>query len=213
MNNMDVLKGTLLAGALAYSAFANSESNGIFRNGYEEPGYCPAGRITHTTVSWRYDGIGRRLVDVTKADEIWGRHTASAPTVPYPWMNYFAVFWQLPRNGYVSAQFTIPPWVPTWQWSKMTHGETLPGPETDIAYSDWCGDFNPPEPHCATFGTRTGQGLGTYKLPDAPVLTACNLNPGGTYYVNFRFTDPNAVDLTYCGTSWCRTTVNNNHTP
>lgn len=219
MPNMDVKKRTLLLGALLFLVFAlaasrsaSAQDNGIFRNGYEVPGACPQGRITQTVVSWRYDGIGRKSTNVTLADNIWGRSTANATPVPYPWMNFFAVFWAMPRHGYIAAEFDIAPWVPMWQYTLMTHGETIPGPATDMAISDQCGDFNPPGEWCARFGTLTGQRMGATKLPSAPIVAGCNLQPLGRYYINIRFTDPNAQDF-YCGAVTCQTTVQNNHNP
>ena len=112
----------------------------------------------------------------------------------------------------MAAEFQVMPWVPLWQWSMFTHGETSGGPWADIAVSDRCGDFNPPEPWCATYATYTGQGMGRYKLPEAPVLAGCQLEHLGTYYVNLRFTYPDA-DHWDCNASACRLTVQNNHTP
>jgi hypothetical protein len=212
MNNMDVLKGTLLVGALAYSAFASADPNGIFRNGYDPVGSCPQGRITQTVVSWRYDGIGRKVTDVTKAENIWGRSTATAIPVPYPWLNYYAIFWAMPRHGYIAAEFTVPPWTPSVQWGIFTHGESLPGPETDMAISTECGDFNPPEPFCLKTNTAVAQRMGQHKLPNAALVAGCELEVGGTYYINIRLTDPNVIHG-QCSGAACQHTVQSNHTP
>lgn len=209
---MDVLKGALIAGALLCSPFANSESNGIFRNGYEEPGACPQGRVTQTVVSWRYDGIGRKVTDVTSADNIWGRSTANAIPIPYPWLNYYVIFWAQPRHSYIAAQFTVPPWTPPIQSGLFTHGESLPGPATDMAISDQCGDFNPPEDWCLRTDTVIAQRMGAHKLPESSVFAACQLEVGGTYYVNIRLTDPNVVHG-QCSGAACQHTVQSNHTP
>jgi hypothetical protein len=219
MPNMDVKKRTLLLGALLFLVFAlaasrsaSAQDNGIFRNGYEVPGACPQGRITQTVVSWRYDGIGRKLTDVTVADNIWGRSTANAPPIQYPWLNYYAVFWAMPRHGYIAARFDVPPWTLPTQWGMFTHGETLPGPATDMAISDQCGDFNPPEDWCLREGTVVAQRMGTYKQPEAPLFAGCELPIGGSYYINIRLTDPNVVHG-QCSGAACQHTIQNNHTP
>lgn len=197
-----------IVGLAGIHGIANA-GNGIMRDGFEPEGWCPAGRVTHTVVSWRYDGIGRRGTDVTLAENIWGRSTASGPSVGYPWLNFFAVFWALPRHGYVAAAFDVPEDVAPTQWGMFTHGETLPGPATDMAISDWCGDFSPPEPECVRRATGTGQRMGTHRLPDAEILVACTLRPGERRYINVRISDP-LVDDFYCGAQTCQTTVQHN---
>jgi hypothetical protein len=194
---------------LAFLPLAANAGNGIFRDGFDPPGSCPQGRITHTVVSWRYDGIGRRGTDVMHAENIWGRSTATGPSVGYPWLNFFAVFWALPRHGYVAAVFDIPSDIPPGQWGMFTHGETIPGPATDMAISDWCGDFNPPEPDCVRRNTGTGHRMGTHAVRPGGPIVACPLEASGSYYVNIRFTDPNAQDF-YCGPQTCQTTVQHN---
>jgi hypothetical protein len=202
----------LAAGVLGLASSATAQTNGIMRDAFEVPGYCPPGRVAHTTVSWRYDGIGRRAIDVTRAEALWGRWDAGQTPVDYPWLNVFAILWQFPRHGYLGAEFDIAPWVLSWQYNRMTHGETLPGPWTDISVSDWCGDFNPPDPWCMTDATYTGQSMGVYKLPEAPVFAGCTLQPLGTYYLNLRFTFPD-VEHWDCGSSACTTTIQNNRNP
>ena len=161
-------------------------------------------------MSWRYDGIGRVVSDVTMAENIWGRAYAGAPTVPFPWLNYFAVFWSFPRSGYVAAQFTVPEDLQATAWGVFTHGETLPGPETDMAISRQCGDFNPPEEFCQRRGTRAGQRMGLWRTPMG-TMAACELEPGQTYYVNIRLSDPDAENF-FCNSQACKTTVQTNHT-
>jgi hypothetical protein len=212
MNNMDVLKGTLLAGALAYSAFANSESNGIFRNGYDPVGSCPQGRATMTVVSWKYNGSGRRNIDVTLADNIWGRWDAGQTPVTPPWLNVFALFWALPRHSYVAAEFTLPDNLPLNQWGLFGHGATSGGPPIDVTISDECGDFNPPELFCALRDIPPGQNAPAWKLPGYPGIALCTLEPGGTYYINIRVSDPNVVHPD-CSGAACKINVQNNHTP
>lgn len=201
-----------LAGMFGLAALAHAQTNGIMRDGFEPEGWCPSGRVTQTVMSWRYDGIGRALTDVRFADNIWGKTTASGVPLPYPWMNYFAIFWQLPRSGYVAAQFDLAPWVPLWQYNTFWHGETSGGPHTDLAISDRCGDFNPAEEWCAKFDTYTGHMMVRGMLPESPALVGCVMQPLGRYYVNVRFSDP-TEDHFDCGHAVCRTTIQNNRNP
>ena len=196
---------------LCAAGAAHAESIAVFLGSFEPAGSCPAGRIESTMMSWRYDGIGRRIVDVTRAENIWGRGNAGAPTVPFPWMNVFSLFWSFPRNGYLAAQFDVPLDVPSWSFGMFTHGETIPGPATDMAISARCGDFNPAHEYCQMRGTRAGQRMGTWGLPGFPGV-ACKLQPGQTYYLNIRLTDP-AVEDYFCNAGTCQFSVQHNHTP
>ena len=187
------------------------ETNGIHFDGFDQSGSCPTGRIGSTMMSWRYDGIGRVLTDVTRAENIWGRAYAGAPTVPFPWLNYYAIFWSFPRTGYVAAQFIVPTDLPAASWGMYTHGETIAGPATDMAISKRCGDFRPAEEYCHRYGTHAGQRMGLWQMPGG-MVAGCELEPGQTYYVNIRLTDPE-VDHSLCNHLACQTTVQHNHTP
>ncbi|HEU4663595.1 MAG TPA: hypothetical protein VFS55_06165 [Dokdonella sp.] len=182
------------------------------RDNFETADSCPIGRVENTVVAWRYDGAGRRTIDVTQAENLWGRIISDASPVPFPWLQSFAVLWSMPRDGYIAAAFDVPEAVDLATWGKFTHGETLPGPATDMAISRWCGDFNPPEPGCSFRGTTTGQAMSVYKRIGAIVNVACVVEPGETYYVNVRVTDPEVVNG-QCTASTCRTTIQHNHTP
>ena len=193
---------------LCAAGAAHAETNAVFIDDFETTGACPPGRIRSTVMAWRYDGVGRTATDVTRAENIWGRSQAGMPTVPLPWLNYFAIFWSLPRNGYVAAEFTVPTDLQDAS-GMFTHGETLPGPETDMAISTRCGDFNPPEAFCLRADTRTGQRMGTWRIGAAGPIAACELTAGRTYYINIRFSDPAAQSF-YCNGSTCQTTVQHN---
>jgi hypothetical protein len=118
----------------------------------------------------------------------------------------------MPRDGYIAAAFDVPLENNVITWGKFTHGETLPGPATDMAISEWCGDFNPPEPGCSFRGTTGGQGMSVYKRTAAAINVACVVEPGKVYYANIRITDPDVVNGS-CAALACKTTIQHNHTP
>jgi len=186
--------------------------NGIMRDNFELAGSCPGGRVEQTVVAWRYDGAGRRTIDVTLADNLWGRGDSNGTPVAFPWMQSFIVLWGMPRDGYIAAAFDVPLGSNVLTWGKFTHGETLPGPPTDMAISEWCGDFNPPEPGCSFHGTSAGQSMSIYKRTGAAINVACVVEPGKFYYANIRITDPDVVNGS-CNTQVCRTSIQNNHVP
>lgn len=200
-----------VVGLAGIHGIANA-GNGIMRNGFDPPGSCPQGRVASTVVSWRYDGIGRRLIVVTSGDDIWGRWNASAPAIGFPWENVFALLWALPRNGYVAAGLRVPIDLPPLSWGVLNHGATSGGPPIDVSISDWCGDFNPPEPWCSSFDVGTGATIIAWKMPAYPGPALCALVPDSAYYVNIRISDPDVIHDD-CSNSACRINVQNNHTP
>jgi hypothetical protein len=219
MPNMDVKKRTLLLGALLFLVFAlaasrsaRAQDNGIFRDGYDEPGSCFAGRATMTVVSWKYNGSGRRNIDVTQAENIWGRWDAGQTPTAFPWLNVFALLWALPRHNYVAAEFTIPEGTYPLQWGLLNHGATSGGPPMDVSISTQCGDFNPPEPFCSKRNVMPGENMIGYKLPAYPGIAFCSLTTSGPYYINLRVSDPN-VDHPDCPGAACKFNIQNNHTP
>jgi hypothetical protein len=198
--------------ALLPAFMAVQASNGIFRNGFELPGYCPSGRVTSTVVSWRYDGNGRRLMDVTNGDNVWGRWEATQPAIGFPWHNVFALFWALPRAGYVAAGLKTPTDLTLSAYGILNHGATSGGPPIDMAISDWCGDFNPPGAWCSASNVGTGQNIIAWKFPEFTGPALCELQPGMSYFLNLRVHDP-AIVHDDCGGSACRLNIQNNRNP
>jgi hypothetical protein len=177
------------------------------------PTSCPPGRFTLGSVSYNYNlsaANTARNVDLTRADNIWGRISPTDPIVGFPWKNTFAVLQGFPKTGYVAAQFMVPAWMPDTNLTGLfTHGETLPGPNVTMSISTRCGDFNPPDAICIRQNMGPGSILTKYKLPGTAGY-ACPVAPGGTYFVNFKFTSPPAAHPD-CSAISCKVTIQNNH--
>lgn len=178
------------------------------------PTSCPAGRINTTVLSLRYDGFGRKLMDVTKADNILGYNDWTQALQLFPWKQNYTIFWGFPRTAgaYVAGEFVVPTTTPVNQWGRLQNLETIPGPGTDWALSQQCGDFSPAAQYCATANVFGGRPYGTYKLPNAPVTAGCTLRPGERWYMMFRLHNP-AAGGHNCTATTCQFGVQNNHNP
>ena len=198
--------------------------NGVVWNDYistnlsigSQPQSCPPGRLMTTQLSLRYDGLGGsvRNMDVTQADNIFGYNSWTDPRMSFPWKQNYTIFWGFPRTAgaYVAAQFTVPVSTPANQSGILQNLETMPGPGTDWALSQVCGDFSPAAQHCASSNVISGRRYGVYKLPGLPATAGCDLQAGGTWYMMFRLTNP-AAGGQNCFSTTCRFGVQNNHTP
>ena len=175
---------------------------------------CPAGRQTVADVCYSYS-LGSSCAngtDVTRFETIWGRAAPAETPVPFPGRQYFAVFKNMQKTGYIAAKFTVPlTGLPANQWGQFSHGETLPGPNLTMAVSSECGDFQPEEASCVRSDQPPGGLLSRWKVPTS-ATTGCTLVPGQTYYVNFKMTNPPATHDD-CAGSTCNVTVQSNHTP
>jgi hypothetical protein len=191
-------------------AKAQTQQNGIFADGFEDAASCPTGRQTTATVGWRYDGAGRHNVDVTSADSVYGRDAWSEQPGAFPWNQQFSIIWNLKRAGYVSMAFVPPAAAHPTTYVLWRKTETIPGPRQDASVSTRCGDFNPPDAFCKASDVLAGGSLSAMKLPEFPGPAFCQLEPGRTYYLNLRISDPAVIDFD-CGPQTCQVGSMVNH--
>ncbi len=160
-----------------------------------------------------YTGGGRKIMDVTQADNLFGYYAWSGARLSYPWKNEYTVF-EFPRatGAYIAAKFTVPAGTPANQWGVFGNLETLPGPGIDVAISDRCGDFTPSALYCSADDVFGGRPILKDKLPGYPGVALCSLSPGATYYVNIRLDDPVAGGAN-CAGNVCKFGIQRNHTP
>jgi hypothetical protein len=185
----------------------------IFASGFEFAGTCPDSRQENSNVSYTYNlNPVLQNVDVTQFANVWGRASANDTIVPWPGKNGYAIM-VLNRNLFMSTRFTVPAsgLSPTLH-GLISHGETIPGPNLTLSISDQCGDFNPPSSFCSTTDAGPGQIMAKWRLPTG-TGNACVLTPGQEYYVNFKLTNPNAVDTNDCDANICVISIVNNVTP
>lgn len=172
------------------------------------PDDCPPGRQLTAQLYYNYSmpySSGVMNADVTTFDSIWGR-VRPGPTIPFPGVNYFTIIKNMNADGYIATKFTVPIDLGADEFGIMTHGETLPGPNITMSFSDTCGDFAPANPQCGpVVDAGPGQISGKWKH-ELMVSNGCPLTPGATYYLNFKMTNPAA-----CANATCTVTVQNNH--
>jgi len=206
-----------LTAAAAANAVADDEvgydDSVIFRDGFDAQA-CPAGRQTVADIGYSY-GLGAttiaRGVDVTQADNIWGRTSPTQPIVGFPWDNYFAIITNFNKTKYIAAQFVVPDNTDVFLTGLFSHGETLPGPNLTMSISTTCADFDPLEAICLRTNINAGGLLTKFSLPGvAPTVIACPLEPGQTYFVNIKMTNPPATHQD-CNSTTCKVTVQTNH--
>jgi hypothetical protein len=178
------------------------------------PDTCPAGRITSMYLAvGSYTGGGRKLVDVTTADNVFGYYTWNSSRLSYPWKNDYTIL-EYPRTvgAYTASKFTVPLTTPNNQWGIFGKLATLPGPQFDFSISTRCGDFSPAAQQCfALQQFNNGNMLGD-RLPGYPAPSLCPLVPGGTYYINGRLSNP-TTSVTNCTNNICKVGIQRNHTP
>jgi hypothetical protein len=156
---------------------------------------------------------GRKLMDVTQADNLFGYYAWNLERLSYPWKNDYTIF-DFPRTAglYIAAKFVVPLNSIPSQWGSFTNLETIPGPGLDFTISERCGDFAPTVPYCSADNVYGGRALVKDKLPSYPGPALCKLTPGGTYYLNIRLDHP-ATGGANCTSGLCRVGIQRNHTP
>jgi hypothetical protein len=158
-------------------------------------------------------GGDAKVVDVTKADNVFGQFTWASPAHAFPWDQGYTVFVAMKRGEYIAAEFTVPYATPPAQRGTIYKGESVPGPANLVAISRNCGSFVPDTgtQFCTARTGSPGQAVMGYRLPSA-AGAACVLTPGVRYYLNIKLADPLAVDPN-CTATTCRFTLQNNHSP
>lgn len=206
-----------LTAAAATNALADDEvgddADAIYSDGFDAQA-CPAGRQTVADIGYSY-GLGSttiaRGVDVTQANNIWGRTSPTQTVVDFPWDNYFAIIMNFSKTAYIAAQFVVPDDVDPFLTGLFSHGETLPGPNLTMSISTACADFDPVDAICLRTNINAGGLLTKFELPGvAPSVIACPLEPGQTYFVNIKMTNPPATHQD-CNSTTCKVTVQTNH--
>jgi hypothetical protein len=174
---------------------------------------CPAGRAATMTLAVQSYTGGKKTMDVTQGDNLFGYYSWTMARLPYPWKNDFTIF-DFPRTAglYVGAKFVVPINSIPSQWGTFTNLETIPGPGLDFAISPRCGDFSPTAQYCAASNVFGGRPILSHKLPGYPGPALCKLTPGASYYLNIRLHNP-AAGGANCNAGLCRVGIQHNHTP
>jgi hypothetical protein len=196
----------------ASAALMSALPDALFGDSFEgDPDLCPAGRAFETKVSHRYDMADARVLDVKRADNIFGTFARWNPQTPFVWDQGFTVFPAVKRPQYIASKLHVPATLPPDQHGKIYKGETVPGPRNTVSISTKCGDFDFVPQFCKGQSSGPGSTILAYKLPGYAGV-GCTLKPDSDYYLNIKQTDPNEPNP-FCGPVTCGFTLQNNHTP
>ena len=190
----------------------NAALDSIFTDDFEVP-VCPRLQQENSNLSYEPD-LSQLItnVDVTKYENIWGRSGRGAPIVLFPGVSH-NVSILLNRDLFVAAKFVVPTsGMSAGANGVMTHGQTNGGPPVTMSISQQCGDFHPPSSQCLVVGTANYGTLGYWRLPTGSG-SGCVLTPGQQYYMNFKLTNPDAVDTANCSRDYCVVSIISNITP
>jgi len=190
----------------------NAALDSIFTDDFEVPP-CPRLQQENSNLSYNAD-LSQLIsnVDVTKYENIWGRSGPGSPIVLFPGVSHNVAI-LLNRDLFVAAKFVVPTsGMTAGAAGFMTHAETNGGPPLTMSFSTQCGDFNPPSTQCIVRQTSGFGIIGHWRLPTG-TGNGCVLTPGQQYYVNFKLTNPDAVDTTNCSRDYCVTSIITNITP
>ena len=174
---------------------------------------CPASPRTRATVSDINYLPGthlRRGVDLTLWNNIWGHINESDNVTPFPGPNGASPSIQtLGKTQYVAAKFNTGPLGVNFSgnYINVSYGA---GPSLDMSISPACGDFAPATPGClVTDVPSIDRGLVYWRIVNGTNFV-CPLQPNTDYYLNVQFHDP-ATTGPGCGTTTCKTTIQNVH--
>jgi hypothetical protein len=184
----------------------------IFMNDFESA-VCPRLQQENSNLSYEPD-LSQLImnVDVTKYENIWGRSGAGMPITLFPGVSHNVAI-LLNRTLFVAAKFVVPTsGMSAGANGALTHGQTNGGPPLTMSISQQCGDFNPASSQCLVVGTTNYDTLGYWRLPTGSG-NGCVLTPGQQYYINFKLTNPNAVDTINCSRDYCVVSIISHVTP
>jgi hypothetical protein len=188
--------------ALLLAAATSTTSDGIYRDSFDAGASCPASistptgpRTLRSTSDVFYSPAGTRAgVNVTEWNNIWGHIDALDGMTSWPGVPGASPTIQtMGKTEYVAAKFHVPADLPTTLTGTFKHVSYFGGPNVDVAISRTCGDFSPSDAGCWVYDDpgddqpalrwRLGTGSRFY----------CHLDPDTDYFLNVRFTNPQAT--------------------
>ena len=152
-------------------------------------------------------GADARNVDATAYESTFGLNISGGSLRPFPGTVNLSQRLNIPRNNFVSMQFTVPSNLALNTRGVFRYDETVPvGGAVSMTVSKTCGDLGttpttPLNAKCAQSNIRAGDGLPWGYAP-GDGATRCQLQPGETYYLNIIFaslTNPSTTPA--CGAS------------
>ena len=206
-----------IAALLLASAVSQTQPDAILQDSFDAGAACPASIETSTgTLSlrrmsdiWYLPGNAhvRHNVNVTDWDSIWGHMTELDGQMLWPGApGASPTIRSIGKTEYVAAKFDVPADVLPTLSGTFKHVMYGGGPNIDATISRTCGDFSTLQPGCwvhddpandvAMLRWRVNSGNRSY----------CSVQPGQTYFLNIRFTDPQTTGPD-CQGFTCQSTI------
>lgn len=201
--------------ALLLAAATSQTADGIYKDSFDAGASCPAtidspnGLLNLRYISdlWYYPAGTRHGIDVTDFANIWGHIDALDGLTEWPGVpGASPTIKTIGRREYVGASFHVPADALPTLTGTMKHVMYWGGPPIDVSISRTCGDFDPVEPYCSAYDRPANDNaMLRWKLGNAQ-RSYCHIEPDGDYFLNIRFSDPNASSQD-CTVTSCQTTI------
>lgn len=174
---------------------------------------CPAGQQTTADVCYSNYASSCTTIPNLTFDTVFGHLAIGDTLVPFPGVQSYTTLKNWNKTKYLALKFTVPATgLPSGMFGILAHGETMAGPPyVDMSISSGCGDFTS---GVGTICQQNNVGKGKigakWKLPTATQTNGCPVQPGQSYYLNIRATNPATANPTDCSGDVCRASFNNN---
>jgi len=190
-----------IAALLLATAVAQTPPEAILQDSFDDGAACPAtilgstGPLSLRTMSdiLYLPGTAhvRRNVNVTDWNNIWGHIDEFDDLMLWPGVpGASPTIRTVGKTEYVAAKFHVPlDALPTLNGT-FKHVMYGGGPNVDATISRTCGDFETREPGCWVQNWESNDNFTLYWRINSTANLYCNLVPGGDYYLNIRFSDP-----------------------
>lgn len=176
------------------SVVATSTRTAMVPGGGSCPGPAGMTRATASSVRTNISTDTWRTVDATQFEPIFGYNSSGGASRPFPGSAGLNQRVTIPRNQFISAQFTVPSNLALNTRGIMKYEETPPNSGTmSITISKTCGYLaaapdTTMNAKCSVEIKRRGDGLPWGYAP-GDGATRCQLEPGQTYYLNIMYAE------------------------
>ncbi|HEY0181071.1 MAG TPA: hypothetical protein VGC30_15755 [Dokdonella sp.] len=144
-------------------------------------------RLTRGTVTYPAEN-GSVLRPLLNFATVWGHYSATDTEVDWPGRQPSSPIITMPRYSYVALKFTVPEDA-SGLFGMIQRTTYSYGINMTAAYSERCGDFNPPNPVCVSVSSDD---TGAIPFPSWSLTSdeSCKFVPGHSYYLNIMATNP-----------------------
>jgi len=193
-----------IAALLLITAVSQTQPDVIFHDGFDTGGACPAVifgstgalalRRTSDIIYLPGDTHLRRNMDVTQWDNVWGHIDEFDDLMLWPGVpGASPTIRTVGKREYIGAKFHVPSDALPTLIGRFKHVLYGGGPNVDATISRTCGDFDTREQGCWEENWQSNDNYTLLWRVSSANRYFCHLEPGGDYYLNIRFSDPETV--------------------